>query len=99
MPLKHRRIKRQGADKTKNNIDDILKVLDETDPNNLPIFIDFNHVDISTISRDITVCKNNQHDTDDRLKSLADLVSALSQQMSTLVSSLSPALHPSSNAC
>ena len=56
VPPKHRRIKRQGADKTKNNIDDIYKVLDETDPDALSIFvardlgklpsiIDFNHVD------------------------------------------------------
>ena len=60
VPPKQRRIKRQGADKTKNNIDDIYKVLDETDPNALPIFvardlgkqptIDFNRVDILTIS-------------------------------------------------
>ena len=33
VPPKQRRIKRQGVDnKTKNNIDDIYKVLDETDP-------------------------------------------------------------------
>ena len=67
VPLKQERIKRQGADKTKNNIDDIYKVLDETDPDALPIFvardhgklpsIDFNHVDMSTLSRDITAVK------------------------------------------
>ena len=67
VPPKQRRIKRQGADKIKNNIDDIYKVLDETDPDALPIFvardlgklpiIDFNHVDMSTMSRDITACK------------------------------------------
>ena len=72
VPPKQRRIKRQGADKIKNNIDDIYKVLDETDPDALPIFvardlgklpiIDFNHVDMSTMSRDITACKTNQHD-------------------------------------
>ena len=107
VPPKQRRIKRQGADKTKNNIDDIYKVLDETDPDALPIFvardlgklptIDFDHVAMSTMSRDITACKNNQHDTDNRLKSLADSVSELSKEMSTLVSSLSPALHQASN--
>ena len=39
VPPKQRRIKRQGADKTKHNIDDIYKVLDETDPDALPIFV------------------------------------------------------------
>ena len=39
VPPKQRRIKRQGVDKTKNNIDDIYKVLDETDPDVLPIFV------------------------------------------------------------
>ena len=39
VPPKQRRIKRQGDDKTKNNIDDIYKVLDGTDPDALPIFV------------------------------------------------------------
>ena len=67
VPPKQGRIRRQGADKTKNNIDDIYKVHGETDPDALPIFIardrgklpsiDFNHIDTSTLSRDITACK------------------------------------------
>ena len=56
--LKHRRIKRQGADKAKHNVDDISKILDEADPDAILIYvardlgklptIDFNHVDMST---------------------------------------------------
>ena len=65
--LKNRRIKRQGSDRAKNNIDDddISKVLDEIDPNHIPIFeardlsklptIDFNHVDVSSLSSEITI--------------------------------------------
>ena len=34
--LINRRIKRQGSDREKNNIDDISKVLDEIDPNHIP---------------------------------------------------------------
>ena len=108
VPPKQRCIKQQGADKTKIDIDDIYKVLDETDPDALPIFIardhgklpsiDFNHVDMSTLSRDITACKNNQQDTDARLQSLVDSVSAICKEVSTLVSSLSPAVHPPTNA-
>ena len=86
VPLKQRRIKRQGADKTKNNIDDIYKVLDETDPDALPTFVVRDHVDMSTLSRDITACTNNQQDTDGRLHSLADSVSAFCKEMSTLES-------------
>ena len=65
--LKHRRIKRQGADKAKHNVDDISKILDEADPDAIPIYvacdlsklptIDFNHVDMSTRKRD----KKNIH--------------------------------------
>ena len=64
--LKHRRIKRQGADKAKHNVDDISKILDEADPDAIPIYvardlgklptIDFNHVDMSTLSHEITTC-------------------------------------------
>ena len=39
------------------------------------------------LSRDITACKNNQQDTDGRLQSLADPVSALCKEVSTPVSS------------
>ena len=71
--LKHRRIKRQGADKAKHNVDDISKILDEVDPDANPIYatrdlgtlptIDFNHVDMSTLSREITTCKSKLYDT------------------------------------
>jgi len=95
--LKNRRIKRQGSERAKNNIDDISKVLDEIDPNHIPIFvardlgklpnIDFNHVDVSSLSREITMCKKKQNDTDDAFQLLTNSVSALSTQISTLVSS------------
>ena len=50
------------------NVDDISKVLDEIDPNNIPIFVardlaklpsvDLNHVNVFSLSRDISMCKN-----------------------------------------
>ena len=72
--LKHRRIKRQGADKAKHNVDDISKILDEVDPDAIPIYvardhgklptIDFNHVDMSTLtlSREITIKSRVHHE-------------------------------------
>ena len=64
------RIKRQGTEKIKHNGGDISNVIDEIDPDALPIFvardigkmpnIDFNHVDISSLSCDITLCKIKQ---------------------------------------
>ena len=71
--LKRRRIKRQGADKAKHKVDDISKILDEVDPDAIPIYvardlgtlptIDFNHVDMSTLSREITTSKSKLYDT------------------------------------
>ena len=100
--LKHRRIKRQGADKAKHNVDDISKILDEADPDAIPIYvacdlsklptIDFNHVDMSTLSREITTCKNKLYDTELSHKTLVDSVSELSMQITALVSSLLPVL-------
>ena len=100
--LKHRRIKRQEADKAKHNVDDILKILDEVDPDAIPIYvahdlgklptIDFNHVDMSTLSREITTCKSKLYDTELSHKTLVDSVSELSTQITTLVSSLLPVL-------
>ena len=94
--LKHRRIKRQGADKAKHNVDDISKILDEVDPDAIPIYvardlgklptIAFNHVDMSTLSREITTCKSKLYDTELSHKTLVDSVSELSTQITTLVS-------------
>ena len=107
--LKHRRIKRQGADKAKHNVDDISKILDEADPGAIPInvardrgklpTIDFNHVDMSTLSREITTCKSKLYDTELSHKTLVDSVSELSTQITTLVSSLLPVLSSLNMQC
>ena len=66
--LNHRCIKRKWADKGEHNVDDISKVSDEVDSDAIPInvagdlgelpSIDFNHVDTSTFSREITTCQS-----------------------------------------
>ena len=53
--------------------------------------IDFNHVDVFSLSREISMCKKKQIDTDNMLNLLASSVSALSMHISTLVSSLTSA--------
>ena len=57
--LKHRRIKRQGADKAKHNVDDISKILDEVDPDAIPIYVTH---DLG--KRVITMCKSKLYDTE-----------------------------------
>ena len=95
--LKHRRIK-QGVDKAKHNVEDISKVLDEVDPDAIPIYVardlgklptvDFNYVDMSTLSREITTCKSKLYNTELFHQTLDDSVSELSTQIFTLVSLL-----------
>ena len=59
--------------------------------------IDFNHVDVSSLSREITICKNKQNDTGDAFQLLTNSVSTPSTQISTLVSSLTSGMPKSVN--
>ena len=89
-------IKRQGADKGIHNVDDISKVLDKVDPEAIPIYVardigklpSINHVDMSTLPREITACKSKICGIEMSHQTLFDSVSALSTQIFTLLSSL-----------
>ena len=60
--------------------------------------IDFNHVDVSSLSREITMCKNKQNDTDDAFQLLNNSVTTLSTEIFTLVSSLTSGVPKPVNA-
>jgi hypothetical protein len=64
-----RRITRKGADKRKHNLHDILNLLHETDPSDIPCFaacdlsklppVHYNHMDMSAILKELALVKGD----------------------------------------
>lgn len=66
-----RNVRRQGEDKKKKNIKDIIKMLKEAEPTLLPTFVakdlnrlppvTFDHVDVTRLLKDLTIMKSELH--------------------------------------